>query len=290
MKIAIPSPPPRPEPSERIKVIRELGGGSFGTVSLVEGPGGSPLAMKQICNATRANVKENEIRCWVDLVHKNIVRFVRHAWDRTTLLLFMEFVDGRSLADHYRRSEPIPEVVLGRIAWLSVQALGYLRRKHVLHRDVKPSNILLSKTGDVKVCDFGVGAALEASSEARGTNVGTLKYMSPERLDGTPYSFPADIWGLGLILYEGAAGRYPIDEPGNNAFELRRRLEVDLNFHLDKQRFSSQFIEFLRGCLAIEPERRMTVEAAARSWPAQFRDRGQEDLQAWINSHESGRP
>jgi mitogen-activated protein kinase kinase 1 len=197
--------------------------------------------------------------------------------------MIMEFVDGRSLADHYKKSPHVPEPVLGRIAWLCVQALSYLRKKRVLHRDLKPSNIMLSKTGEVKVCDFGVGALLDRSCGARASSIGTIGYMSPERLGAKPYSFPADIWSLGIILYEGAIGHYPIQDPSINMDVLRERLTTSLDFQLPG--YSEGFVDFLRGCLQVEQERRSTVEQCAESWPAGFKTSGQDELQRWIDSH-----
>jgi mitogen-activated protein kinase kinase 1 len=279
----VPPPPPRRVPdAEKVEVIAPIGSGTCATVNLVRFRG-SYYACKVVPNCYLPPGDIEELGCWKELRHRNIVQYFSHSHPSNTLKIIMEFVDGRALADHYKKSTGVPEPVLGRIAWFCVQALGYLRKKHILHRDLKPSNILLSKTGEVKVCDFGVSALLDRSCGARASSIGTIGYMSPERLGARPYSFPADIWSLAFILYEGAAGHYPIQDPSVNMDVLRERLTTLLDFQLPG--YSAGFVDFLRGCLEVDPERRSTVEQCAESWPADFKDSGQDELQEWITSH-----
>lgn len=80
---------------------------------------------------------------------------------------------------------------------------------HQIHRDLKPDNILLNKLGEIKLTDFGISKAMESTFGLCGTFIGTSTYMSPERIQGQKYSFPSDVWSLGLILYEMATGQYP---------------------------------------------------------------------------------
>jgi len=80
---------------------------------------------------------------------------------------------------------------------------------HQIHRDLKPDNILLNKLGEVKLTDFGISKAMESTFGLCGTFVGTPTYMSPERIQGVKYSYPSDVWSIGIILYEMATGKYP---------------------------------------------------------------------------------
>ncbi|XP_048471724.1 dual specificity mitogen-activated protein kinase kinase 1, partial [Rhincodon typus] len=98
------------------------------------------------------------------------------------------------------------------------KGLAYLREKHkIMHRDVKPSNILVNSRGEIKLCDFGVSGQLIDSMA--NSFVGTRSYMSPERLQGTHYSVQSDIWSMGLSLVEMAIGRYPIPPPDAKELE-----------------------------------------------------------------------
>lgn len=88
------------------------------------------------------------------------------------------------------------------------------KEKHVVHRDIKPANILLNKNGVVKLADFGVSGQTETSMDCLTSWVGTMSYMSPERLSGSQYFKDTDLWSLGIILIECAVGRCPTPEAG----------------------------------------------------------------------------
>lgn len=111
-----------------------------------------------------------------------------------------------------KKAGRFPEQILGKITHAVLKGLIYLREKHeIIHRDVKPSNILVNSRGEIKLCDFGVSGQLIDSMA--NSFVGTRSYMSPERLQGAHYKVESDIWSLGLSLVELALGRYPIPPP-----------------------------------------------------------------------------
>ena len=95
-----------------------------------------------------------------------------------------------------------------------LQGLAYLHKNHVVHRDIKPANILLNKNGIVKLADFGVSGQTETSMDGLTSWVGTMSYMSPERLKGSKYFKDTDLWSLGIILIECATGRCPTPDAG----------------------------------------------------------------------------
>ena len=81
-----------------------------------------------------------------------------------------------------------------------------------MHRDIKPDNILVNSEGFVKLTDFGITKQIDGEESLAGTFVGTLNYMSPERMEGERYSYAGDVWSLGIVLIELATGQYPYKE------------------------------------------------------------------------------
>ncbi|KAL5971015.1 Dual specificity mitogen-activated protein kinase kinase 7, partial [Taenia solium] len=135
-----------------------------------------------------------------------VVKKMRH---KSEVWICME-VMSTSLDNLMRDTvEPFPEYVLGKIAVSIVKALDYLKREHnMMHRDVKPSNMLLSSSGDIKLCDFGISGQLK-DSIANSNQLGCIGYMAPERLEKFKYDVRADIWSLGISLVELALKSFP---------------------------------------------------------------------------------
>ncbi|KAG5188057.1 mitogen-activated protein kinase, partial [Tribonema minus] len=114
----------------------------------------------------------------------------------------LEFMDMGCLGDmiHAWGHVAYDEQVMAAAALQVLWGLAYLHFERRLHRDIKPQNILLSSLGEVKLGDFGISRHLEEESEMAATMVGTIRYMSPERLAGEAYGAPGDIWSLGVLL------------------------------------------------------------------------------------------
>ncbi|XP_068226714.1 dual specificity mitogen-activated protein kinase kinase 1 isoform X2 [Palaemon carinicauda] len=147
-----------------------------------------------------------------------IVGFYGAFYSEGEISICMEYMDGGSLDLCLKKAIRIPEPILGKICSTVLKGLAYLREKHqIIHRDVKPSNILVNSRGEIKICDFGVSGQLIDSMA--NTFVGTRSYMSPERLNGDHYSVASDIWSLGLSLVEMAIGMYPIPPPDQSTLQ-----------------------------------------------------------------------
>uniref|UniRef100_A0A804N417 mitogen-activated protein kinase kinase n=1 Tax=Zea mays TaxID=4577 RepID=A0A804N417_MAIZE len=129
--------------------------------------------------------------------------------DSGQISIALEYMDGGSLADVIRVKKSIPEPVLSHMLQKGLRYLHEVR--HLVHRDIKPANLLVNLKGEAKITDFGVSAGLDNTMAMCATFVGTVTYMSPERIRNENYSYAADIWSLGLTILECATGKFPYD-------------------------------------------------------------------------------
>ncbi|HOX40088.1 MAG TPA: serine/threonine-protein kinase [Candidatus Brocadiia bacterium] len=157
---------------------------------------------------------QRETKAGMRLNHPNIVRVYDYGWAGKMPYIEMEFIDGESLADRVDRGGAIEPREAARIVAASARALHFAHGKGIIHRDVKPQNILLSRTGEVKVSDFGLAKLSDpdVSSTSKPTLVGTPMYMSPEQCRFEKLNGRSDIYSLGLVLYYALSGRLPYPE------------------------------------------------------------------------------
>jgi len=149
--------------------------------------------------------------------------------------------------------KPVPEDICGKVAVATLNALSYLKETHgVIHRDVKPSNILLDYNGIVKLCDFGISGRL-VDSKAKTRSAGCAAYMAPERINPPnpnkpDYDIRADVWSLGITLCELATGSFPYKDC-NTEFEVLTKVIQEEPPKLPSTGFSSEFSSFVSDCL-----------------------------------------
>ena len=201
---------------------------------------GIVMAMKEI-RLELDEAKFAAIIMELDILHRCIspfiVDFYGAFFQEGAVYICMEYMDGGSVDKLY--GDGVPEGVLRKITMSTVMGLKSLKEDHnIIHRDVKPTNILVNTRGQVKICDFGVSGNLVASIAK--TNIGCQSYMAPERISGGgvaqaganpgggTYSVQSDIWSLGLTIIECALGQYPYPpETYDNIFS---QLSVSLDF------------------------------------------------------------
>eukprot|EP01035_Chromulina_nebulosa_P020229 gene20229-26262_t len=130
--------------------------------------------------------------------------------------LVIEYMDGGSLQDLVNRGGCQDEDILADIAIQTLYGLKFLHDNNNIHRDIKPANILTSTKGIVKIADFGISKALDSNGVA-SSFVGTVCYMSPERITGGTYSISCDIWSFGLTMLAVAEGKFPLESGENHS-------------------------------------------------------------------------
>ena len=147
----------------------------------------------------------------------------------------------------------LPEDVVRKIAKDLVQALHYLHSNRVIHRDMKPQNILICPNGVVKLCDFGFARVMSQQTVVLTSIKGTPLYMAPEVVKEKPYDHTADLWSMGVILYELYVGQPPFYT--NSIYSLINLIVKDTVKYPDSM--SSDFRNFLQGLLTKEPKKRL---------------------------------
>lgn len=217
---AAPSLPPRFRPE------RLIGSGGQADVWLAHDLElNEPVAVKlfraELDEVSRERLRR-EVRLGRTLSHERLVRMFEliEAGDR--LAVAMEWVPGGSVAERLRAG-PVSVEEAARIGRDTLEALAYLHAQGVIHRDVKPSNLLLDARGSVRLADFGlarpVGEAFDLTRTA--LSIGTPGYMSPEQIRGEPLGPATDLYGVGVTLFELLTGKQPFD--GASAFEVARK-------------------------------------------------------------------
>lgn len=207
-----------PEHIGEWRIERLLGHGGMAEVYEAAGPGGERVALKWLRGASPTLLSRfaDEARFLERLAHPNVVRHRGHGiWEGRPYVL-MEHVDGPDLRIHTEKLRSRPPIErharVRAIARDLCRALGHVHAQGIIHRDVKPSNVLIAADGRVVLSDFGVACADDAPITAMGMLVGTAAYAAPEQLSGEAFDARVDQYGLGCTLYYVLTGRRPFLE------------------------------------------------------------------------------
>lgn len=196
----------------------QIGRGSSGKVyNVLHVPSGIRVCVKQM--QIDDSRHREEVRRELDSLHKAQSRFIVDFYgaffhnDLGVILLVLELMEG-SLHEVIRIRGPLAEREAKAFALQVVHGLSFLHNeRHVIHRDIKPSNLLFHRSGQVKITDFGVSSGQRSQDPSSVTTfVGSILYMSPERLEGRSYGAESDIWSLGITLCDAVAGCHPYQE------------------------------------------------------------------------------
>ncbi|XP_050391989.1 dual specificity mitogen-activated protein kinase kinase 4 isoform X1 [Patella vulgata] len=255
--------------SEDLEDLCEIGRGNYGTVDKMKHiPSGKIMAVKRV-RSTVVEKEQKQLLMDLGVVMQSndcpyIVQFYGALFKEGDCWICMELMEI-SLDKFYRfvyetQHSSIPEDILGKITVATVKALNYLKEKlKIIHRDVKPSNILLDRNGNIKLCDFGISGQL-VDSIAKSRDAGCRPYMAPERIDpkvsSKGYDIRSDVWSLGITLTEVATGKFPFKKWNSVFDQLTQVVQGPPPRIQDDIRFSEEFKNFVSLCLTKEERQR----------------------------------
>ncbi len=218
----------------RYEVVRELGSGAMGTVYLGKDTVGHRAVAVKTLKPAGVDAQEltdmkarffREAESARQLSHPAIVKVYEAGEENGTAYFAMELLDGVTLKDFCaKRGGAISVKRAVEIAAFTAEALTYAHGKNVVHRDVKPENIMILSNGDLKITDFGVAKLMDASQTQSGVVLGTPNYMSPEQLIGAKVDGRSDLFSLGVVFYELLTGVKPFQ--AKNISEMLRLHEA----------------------------------------------------------------
>lgn len=258
--------------ADDLEKISDLGRGAYGVVEKMRHrKTGTVMAVKRI-TATVNTLEQKRLLMDLDISMRSsdcnyTVHFYGALFREGDVWICMEVMEC-SLDKFYpivfENNRMMPEDILGKIAVAVVNALHYLHSKlHVIHRDVKPSNILINRKGEVKMCDFGISGYL-VDSVAKTIDAGCKPYMAPERINPvgsgqSNYDIKSDVWSLGISFIEMATGKFPY-ATWRTPFEQLKQVVTEDSPKLQPGVFSEQFESFVNICLQKEVSQRPNYE------------------------------
>ena len=246
-----------------------LGSGAFKTVSKArnETPGDIPEVValgfphQQDEDGIAELVKEFTVLS--RLVHPNVLRVYALERQEGMAFLAMEYVEGETLRTWLKQRGSLAADEALRYVGLLCEALAYAHAAHVLHRDVKPENVLVAAGNVPKLVDFGVARILARTSQKASTNIGTVDYMAPEQMQGAAGT-NADLWALGVTFYELLTGRRPFVGEVGEVIQGIISAKYDERPLFERQ-VDPRIVRVIRKMLAKDPERRyQTADELAR--------------------------
>ena len=234
--------------AKRYEVIEELGEGGMGRIyRVLDKKIGEEVALKLIRPEIATDRKtierfSNELKMARKISHKYICRMYHLGEETGTHYITMEYVPGENLKSMIKMTKQLSVGTAIGIAKQVCEGLAEAHRLGVVHRDLKPGNIMIDREGHARIMDFGIARSLEEKGiTGAGAVIGTLQYMSPEQVDGKKAEQRSDIYALGVILYEMVTGKLPFEGETPLSIAMKHKSETPL----DPRKFNAQIPEDL---------------------------------------------
>lgn len=255
--------------TDRYRLRRELASGGMATVHLADDVVlDRPVALKILAPSLAADAAfvdrfRQEARAAGQLRHPNVVTVYDWGAMDGTWFIAMEYVEGRTLADIIAEDGPLPANEAAAIAVEIVEALDAAHRQGLVHRDVKPSNIIVTPDGRVKIADFGIARAARGGLDLTqvGMIVGTAAYLSPEQAQGANVDPRSDLYALGVVLFEMTTGRLPFTSDDALGYATQHVSSPPPRLRTIRPDLPAEFDDLVDRLLAKDPNHRYQTAA-----------------------------
>jgi serine/threonine protein kinase/tetratricopeptide (TPR) repeat protein len=249
--------------ANRYQIIEELGKGGMGKVyKAFDQEVQAKMALKLIKPEVSADKNtidrfRNELKIARDISHKNICRMYDLGREGVDYFITMEYVSGEDLKSFIRRSR---QLVVGTAIFIAKQVCEGLVEAHrvgVVHRDLKPGNIMIDKEGNAKIMDFGIARSISVKGiTGAGVMIGTPEYMSPEQVEGKEVDQRSDIYSMGIILYEMLTGQVPFEGDTPFTIGVKQKSETPRDPKELNAQIPQDLSRLILKCLEKDKERR----------------------------------
>ena len=229
---------------DNYKIIKFINEGSYGKIYLVEHKETKDKYALKTINIEGIDRYNkvcilNEIKILLVNDNEFLLKCYDLFIDENKLCIITEYISGGDLNNYINQNKINSEQQLIEIFYKICVGINSLHSNHIIHRDIKPGNILITEYGDVRICDFGICKFLDYN-KVTNTSIGTPYFMSPEQMGAQYYDYKIDVWGIGCVLYYLLYNSYPFD--GKNMIELKKNIQQKNPF--DNKNHKHNFISY----------------------------------------------